>query len=44
MERISDLEKKYVMEALENEFATSKNSIFNDKLEAAFAEKLQLFM
>ncbi len=40
MERISDLEKKYVMEALENEFATSKNSIFNDKLEAAFAEKL----
>lgn len=39
MERISDLEKKYVMEALENEFQTSKNSIFNDKLETAFAEK-----
>lgn len=39
MERISDLEKKYVMEALENEFQTSKNSMFNDKLEAAFAEK-----
>ena len=27
------------MEALENEFQTSKNSMFNDKLEAAFAEK-----
>jgi perosamine synthetase len=39
MERISNLEKKYVMEALENEFQTSKNSMFNDKLEAAFAEK-----
>lgn len=39
MERISDLEKKYVMEALENEFQTSKNSMFNDKLETAFAEK-----
>ena len=39
MERISNLEKQYVMEALENEFQTSKNSMFNDKLEAAFAEK-----
>ena len=38
MERISDLEKKYVMEALNNEFETSKNSIFNNKLEASFAE------
>ncbi len=37
MNRISDLEKKYVMEALENEFATSKNSNFNNRLEAAFA-------
>lgn len=41
MERISDLEKKYVMEALENEFETSKNSIFNNKLEEAFAEKFK---
>lgn len=40
MERISNLERKYVMEALENEFQTSKNAMFNDKLEAAFAEKL----
>lgn len=39
MERISDLEKQYVIEALENEFQTSKNSMFNDKLEEAFAEK-----
>ena len=39
MERISDLEKKYVMEALENEFQTSKNSIFNNKLEEEFAKK-----
>ncbi len=38
MNRISDLEKKYVMEALENEFATSKNSTFNNRLEAAFAK------
>lgn len=38
MERISDLEKQYVMEALENEFATSKNSIFNNKLESQFAK------
>lgn len=39
MQRISDLEKKYVMEALENEFETSKNSIFNNKLEASFAQR-----
>lgn len=39
MKRISNLEKKYVMEALENEFETSKNSIFNNRLEEAFADK-----
>lgn len=38
MDRISELEKKYVMEALNNEFETSKNSTFNNKLEFAFAE------
>ncbi len=38
MERISNLEKKYVMEALDNAFATSKNSIFNNRLEKAFAD------
>ena len=39
MKRISDLEKKYVMEVLENEFETSKNSIFNNRLERAFADR-----
>lgn len=39
MNRISTLEKKYVMEALDNEFETSKNSVFNNKLEAAFAKQ-----
>ena len=38
MKRISDLEKKYVIEALENEFNTSQNSIFNNRLEKEFAE------
>ena len=33
MNRISDLEKKYVMQALEDEFQTSKNSNFNNKLD-----------
>ena len=41
MERISDLEKKYVLEALENEFETSKNSVFNNRLETAFAERFR---
>lgn len=39
MNRISDLERKYVLEVLNNEFETSKNSIFNSKLEADFAKK-----
>lgn len=39
MDRITDLEKRYVLEALNNEFETSKNSIFNTKLETSFAEK-----
>lgn len=39
MDRISELEKSYVMEALSNKFETSKNSIFNNKLEVSFAEK-----
>jgi len=39
MERISDLEKKYVIDALENAFATSKNSVYNNRLEAAFAKQ-----
>lgn len=39
MKRISDLEKKYVLDVLDNEFETSKNSIYNNKLERAFAER-----
>jgi len=39
MKRISDLERKYVLEVLDNEFNTSKNSVFNTKLESAFAKK-----
>ncbi len=41
MNRISDIEKKYVMEVLENEFETSKNSIFNNRLESSFSEKFK---
>lgn len=39
MKRISELEKRYVMEALENGFETSKNSIFNTRLEVDFAKR-----
>ena len=38
MQRISELEKKYAIQALENEFNTSSNSIFNSKLEGEFAK------
>lgn len=38
MQRISDLEKNYVLEALGNDFNTSKNSVFNNRLEEAFAK------
>jgi perosamine synthetase len=41
MKRISDLERKYVLEALDNEFATSKNSVFCSRLEKAFAHKFK---
>jgi perosamine synthetase len=40
MERMTELERKYVLEALDNEFATSRNSLFNNRLEQAFAERL----
>jgi perosamine synthetase len=39
MKRISEIEIKYVLEALNNEFNTSLNSIFNNKLERDFAKK-----
>ena len=38
MERISNLERKYISEVLDNSFETSKNSIFNNKLESLFAQ------
>jgi perosamine synthetase len=38
MERISDLEKQYALEALSNQFSTSKNSIFISRLEKKFAQ------
>jgi perosamine synthetase len=38
MKRFTDLEKQYVIEALGNEFNTSQNSIFNNRLEKEFAE------
>jgi perosamine synthetase len=38
MERISNLERKYVEEVLQNAFATSFNSVYNNKLERMFAE------
>lgn len=38
MERISDLEKKYVLEVLDNSFRNSLNSVFNNRMEKKFAE------
>ncbi len=38
MERISDLERKYVMEALASGFSASQRSVFLRRLEAAFCE------
>lgn len=40
MERISQLERDYVNQVLDNAFATSLNSVFNNRLEAAFAKNL----
>lgn len=39
MKRFTELERKYVLDVLDNEFNTSKNSIYNNKLEKLFAEK-----
>jgi len=38
MKRFTELERKYVFEALDNEFNTSKNSIFNNRMEQKFCE------
>lgn len=42
MNRFTELEKKYVLEAVENEFNTSKNSIFNNRLEKKFTEMFNI--
>lgn len=39
MKRFTELERKYVLDVLDNEFNTSKNSIYNNRLEKLFAEK-----
>jgi perosamine synthetase len=38
LERISGLERKYVLDALANGFRTSLNSVYNSRLEKRFAE------
>lgn len=38
MKRFDDVEKRYVLDVIENEFSTSKNSIYNNLLEKGFAE------
>jgi perosamine synthetase len=38
MKRMSEIERKYVLDVLDNEFATSKNSIYTNKVEAKFSE------
>ena len=38
MNRFTELERKYIIEAVENEFNTSKNSVFNNRLEKKFTE------
>ncbi|MBU2495519.1 MAG: DegT/DnrJ/EryC1/StrS family aminotransferase [Candidatus Omnitrophica bacterium] len=38
MERISGLEKKYVLEVLDNQFQASKNNLFTARLETKFAD------
>ena len=39
IERITQLERDYVNQVLDNAFATSLNSVFNNRLEAAFAKQ-----
>jgi perosamine synthetase len=39
MKRFTDLERKYVLDVIDNEFNTSKNGTYNNKLEKLFAEK-----
>ena len=41
MNRITDIEKKYLLEAVSNEFSASKNSIFTNRMESKFCEKFE---
>lgn len=41
MKRITQLERDYVNQVLDNAFATSLNSVFNNKLEATFAKRFE---
>lgn len=40
LHRITDLEKKYVLDVLDKEFSTTQNSIYNNRLESEFAKKV----
>lgn len=39
MERMGNLEKKYVCDVIDRAFSTSQNSFYNNKLEKSFAER-----
>lgn len=40
IKRMTNLEKQYVLDVLDNEFATSQNSVYNNRLEREFADKV----
>jgi perosamine synthetase len=42
MKRFTNLEKKYIIEVINNEFSTSKNSIYGNKLEKEFSKVLDV--
>jgi perosamine synthetase len=42
MKRFTSLEKKYVNDVIDNEFSTSKNSIYGNKLESEFSKILDV--
>ena len=42
MKRFTQLERDYVNQVIDNEFNTSKNSIFGNKLEAAFSKVIDM--
>lgn len=42
MKRFTELEKKYVIGAIDNEFRSSLNSVFNNRLEKLFTQKFRV--